>query len=427
MSKKALWTISSMLLVAAAFTSQVKADEVSELKKMLAEQSLMMKQLEQRLAGLEAQQEQQKQFVQQEMTKISETHATAQIPDSLKWATKMKFSGDFRYRHETIEEENNNTRDRHRNRIRARLGLKAEINDEWTFGLRIATGGNDPVSTNQTLGDGFSSKNIALDQAYAQWKPADTSLTMIFGKFGNPFYKPEGSQLIWDGDLSMEGIAATYDLKFSDTLSGWVTGGGLWVDESGGNTDAALFGIQAGLKAMLDEKDTYILAGGGYFAYDDLNGRLTIYDDTDSFGNSSNTVGGQEFYIMDYHIAEFFAEMGMKIAGMPSAIYFDYAQNTEATTSDDTGWLIGARLNKAKKPGSWQVTYNYRDLERDAVLGVFSDSDFIGGGTNGKGHQFGFKYAIADNFYAGINYFLNEKGNAENDYRRLQLDLEYKF
>ena len=42
---------------------------------------------------------------------------------------------------------------------------------------------------------------------------------------------------------------------------------------------------------------------------------------------------------------------------------------------------MGATLNKAKDPGSWQFEYDYRDIQADAVVGKFNDSDFVGGGT----------------------------------------------
>jgi hypothetical protein len=71
--------------------------------------------------------------------------------------------------------------------------------------------------------------------------------------------------------------------------------------------------------------------------------------------------------------------------------------------------------------------YNYRDLEADAVVGAFSDSDFIGGGTDGKGHMFTAGYAISKNFTTGITYFSNEKGQQETDYDRLQIDFKLKF
>ena len=41
---------------------------------------------------------------------------------------------------------------------------------------------------------------------------------------------------------------------------------------------------------------------------------------------------------------------------------------------------------KQKQVGDWQVKYSYTDLQEDATLGAYSDSDNFGGGTAAKGH-----------------------------------------
>ena len=63
----------------------------------------------------------------------------------------------------------------------------------------------------------------------------------------------------------------------------------------------------------------------------------------------------------------------------------------------------------------------------DAVFGLVTDSDFIGGGTNGKGHKFTFGYQIARNFQAGFTYLMNDKHDADADFDRVQVDLKLKF
>ena len=127
----------------------------------------------------------------------------------------------------------------------------------------------------------------------------------------------------------------------------------------------------------------------------------------------STTVGGKTFYTMDYDVFEGFGEYGFKIGELPTTVYGSYVKNTSANTSEDTGWLIGATFNKAKDPGSWELGYNYRDVEKDAVLGVLTDSDFIGGGTDGKGHMFSGKYQLTKNIQAVLTYFLTKKGASE--------------
>jgi hypothetical protein len=65
----------------------------------------------------------------------------------------------------------------------------------------------------------------------------------------------------------------------------------------------------------------------------------------------------------------------------------------------------------------------------DAVIGQFNDSDFIGGGTGGKGHRFGCAYGLAKNTRVSVNYFHSEfVGRKMNeDFDRLLADLVLKF
>jgi hypothetical protein len=73
--------------------------------------------------------------------------------------------------------------------------------------------------------------------------------------------------------------------------------------------------------------------------------------------------------------------------------------------------------------------YDYRVLDTDAVVGQFSDSDFLGGGTGGKGHKFSFTYQLAKNVQIGVNYYLSkfDRPGVDENYNRLQADLILKF
>ena len=145
---------------------------------------------------------------------------------------------------------------------------------------------------------------------------------------------------------------------------------------------------------------------------------------SDSFFGNTSTGG---VFANDYDLVELFGEAGTTATPVPLSVFGNYVENTAADTSGDSGWLVGLKINKAKKPGSWELSYDYRELQKDAVVGTFCDSDFIGGGTNGKGSRFGAKYQVAKNVQAGLTYFLNERQNEDNDYRRLQADVVLKF
>ncbi len=412
--------VSAVFLFILALGGGAKADEISELKQQ-------MQQMQQRLEHLEAQQNQQSKQMEEQISKAVEEKQIGALPDSLKWAENIKWSGDLRYRHESIDDDTATTK-RDRNRIRARLKMEANINDEWDAILRLASGSSDsPTSTNQTLGDSssdsFSSKEIWLDWAYADYHPASIpGWNILLGKMDNPFYKVGKNQLIFDGDLSPEGGASTYKWNLNERTSAQLTGGAYWVRERSTDADTSLFGIQGLLKYKLSG-DRHILGGISYYDFGNIKGKTLSGISTNGNTNS----GGM--YASDYNILEGFGEYGFKIGQVPATVFGTYVNNTAASSSEDTAWLIGTTYNKAKDPGSWAVSYNYRDVEKDAVVGGLCDSDFIGGGSDGKGHVLGFKYQLAKNVQAGLSYFMNEKNasSTRDDYKLLQADLVFKF
>jgi hypothetical protein len=414
--------ICGCLLLGLVFACSARADEISDMKKQIAG-------MQARLDQMEAQQ---KKVVAEEVNKAVESKQAA-LPEKLKWVENMKISGDLRYRYEGIDSQSNGKwgPSVNRNRIRARIGLYDKINDDIDLGFRLATGSSsDPVSTNQTEQDAFSKKQIWLDQAYFDWHPKDiTGFDFIGGKMPRPFYRVGDNQLIWDDDLNPEGLAAKYEMPLSDSLKAYINGGGFWVGhpDTAGAAGTSLWGIQGYLKNTFEDK-SYLLGGMSYFTYGNIKdeGDLqTLWKGSSSF--FGNTASGGKFKY-NYDIVEGFAEYGTKIAGYPVAVYGDIARNTDAPSDKGNAWLIGTTFNKAKDPGSWKIGYNYRDIDSDAVVGQFNDSDFDGGGTNAKGHLFNFTYQLAKNFTGGLTYFLDEKKNDDHDkYHRLQADLVFKF
>ncbi len=415
-----------------ALQSKLAAMEAKQMTTATEPSSQTVSHLEEKINSLEQSQAQtirQQQAMSQKLDDVSKGEIN--WPKGMEWLKKVKLKGDLRYRYEWIDEENSDNRNR--NRIRARLGLDTTITEDVNVGIRFATSevwgddatSGDAVSTNQTLDDAFSKKAIWLDLAYFQWSPSSVQgLSVIGGKMENPFYRAGGNQLIWDGDLTPEGIAVQYNRPLTDSVSFFGNAGGFYVDEVKSGADTSMWGGQAGLKKTFENK-SYLLAGAGMYSYGNLIGHDAFVVDGSSkfFGNSNS--GGK--YTGDYKLVEFFTEYGFDLFERPTAVYGSYVKNTESVSSGDTGWLIGTKYGKCKNPGSWELSYDYRKLEKDAVLGIFSDSDFIGGGTNGRGHRFAVVYQMMKNVQAGLSYFVNEKGDDSHNYNRLQADMMFKF
>ena len=121
--------------------------------------------------------------------------------DAMSWAERLSWKGDFRYRYENIDQEGRDGRNR--SRIRARTSLIGQVSDTVEVGVGLATGGDDPVSSNQTIGGGGSSKDVKLDLAYFNWSGLENT-NITGGKFSNFLIRPSKQGLMWDGDWRPE-------------------------------------------------------------------------------------------------------------------------------------------------------------------------------------------------------------------------------
>ncbi len=329
---------------------------------------------------------------------------------------RIKFKGDVRLRHERIEEDGEE--DRAHMRFRTRLGLTAKVADYVKFVFQLASGGSNPVSTNQTFDDGFSTKDIGVDLAYIDWKIND-KLNFYGGKMKNPLYRAGSVALIWDGDLNPEGIA----VKFSQgNFFGIVAG--FSVEERSSSDDSLLYTVQAGMNIPLGDTVS-LTAGAGYFAYTDTIGNQPFYDGN-AKGNSVD-LGGD--YIYDYKNTELFAQLDTKLGDWPIKIYASAVRNNEVST-EDVGYAVGAKMGSANKDGEMEFSWTYQDIEADAVIGTFSESEFGDGGTDSDGHILKAKYAVSEKIFLGGAIFLNNVDRVQgtqHDYSRLQLDVEFKF
>lgn len=415
------------ILVLVLPSAKANADEIDKLKEQVTE-------LQNRIAQLEARQRLKEKSPTQKTDEVAKQKPEpAALPEGLKWLEKVKISGDFRYRHDHEDKQDSSGNWENgvdRERIRARLMLEAIINDEWDVAFRIASGNDkSPISTNQDLEDGFSKKDIWLDLAYFHWHPtAVDGLNVLGGKITNPFYRVGGNELIWDSDLNPEGLAGQLSRPLSNTDRLFFNAGGFWVDENSSGADTSLWGAQTYITHQWGDSD-YLLGGASYWDYGNLQGRSDLKSTWSSsssfFGNTSS--GG--VYASDYDIFEAFGEYGFECAGMPMAVFGSWVHNLVASTNEDTGWLLGAKLNRAKEPGSWEFGYDYRELDADAIVGGFAESDFLESTTNSKGHRFGFKYQLAKNFQSGLTYYhVEDTGSPRSlDSRRLLADLVLKF
>ena len=207
----------------------------------------------------------------------------------------------------------------HRERVRMRLGINANVTRGVDLGLRLTTGNiNDPVitgdvlgpppismgspvSTLQTFGTFNSKFALVLDQAYLKLTPFDW-LTVSGGRIPNPFFVgtvgniytgtlrsgphtvPTAgvvhTDLLWDVDLNFEGLALNLHpwlKEESKTIKPFFNAGifplqQINQSETVKAKDKWFFGAQAGLEWAPENTDTKFRLGAAYYDYRNING-----------------------------------------------------------------------------------------------------------------------------------------------------------
>jgi hypothetical protein len=362
------------------------------------------------------------------------TNELSSFDQKLAWAAKTQFKGDVRFRQETVKNDGvPNSKDQDRQRIRARLGAYTEINPQVDTGIRIATGSSDDArSTNQDLNNYFDKKQIWLDQGYVDYHPdAIKNLHLIAGKMNQPWVSM--GDIIWDSDINPEGLAVTYKYPLNGSTELFGSAGHYTLKD---NVDGE--GVQF-------KHDLRLYAGqlGGRFALTDslkltLGGSLYSYDnDKDSACPTTGTVTAPCALAVNgnspnetFKLYEGFGQLDIANLPVPLSIYGQYVNNKYSSNDQDTGWLAGVKT----KVYGFGIDYNYRDVQRNAVVGAFTDSDFANGYTGSRGRKLKVSYELDKNFTLGATYFManSDYTNAslkktDSDINTLQLDAEAKF
>src|SRR5687768_9740717 len=209
----------------------------------------------------------------------------------------------------------------HRERIRMRLGINANVTRGVDMGLRLTTGnvngpavtgdlmGGSPTSTLQTLGTFNSKFTVVLDQAYLKLSPLNW-LTFSGGRFPNPFFVgtvgniytgtvgkaphtiPTAgvvhTDLLWDVDLNFEGLALNLHpwSKENRIIKPFFNAGifplqQINQSETVKAKDKWFYGAQAGLEWAPENTDTKIRVGASFYDFRNISGvRNPAFGDT---------------------------------------------------------------------------------------------------------------------------------------------------
>lgn len=310
-------------------------------------------------------------------------------------APALSVSGDLRLRYEHNGSDND-APDDGRGVIRARIRAGYQVNDWLQLGAQLATGSqDDPNTTDVTLGNFNDDLEVSLDQAYAHVSRG--GLDIWGGKFPQVFRRTD---LVWDGDVSPQGLAARYRVPLAEGLSLGATGIYFPIDRSVDGPDSTMTGGQVELAADGAAWSAAIAAA----YYDYRLGSVASADAGDFRGNLLRPDGR---YLSDFDLVDVIAEVRVQPwdARWPISLTADYVKNFGAATGADSGYSAALAIGRAEEAGDLRFGYAYSQAEADAVFAAFSH-DNINIATNYRLHALSADYAYRDDLMFNATLYL---------------------
>ena len=346
---------------------------------------------------------------------------------------------------------------------RFRLKLQTSLSQRSDAEIWLQTGQQiSPTVAYTNFGDVARGKVVSFGRAAFNYyfgdkaNPKTPSLT--FGKMQLPFWRGDlggwASEITWDNDVSPEGIALRLPLVNNKHLTLSDTTGFFAINQPAKNLFTGLTTNIYQIESQLKADSGFVHAAVTLNVIDNLNSGLLVPSVTpDGFIDNRPAQGaflftpfiGNQTTNGHYYYApsapglgsNTFSIFGLSVQLAPKVrknriqpfMHYEYLNNGSVPT-DNVGWGITLGLNKSKlldgkatSRGDYTAWWTYRDVDPDAALGHFADSD-LGAGTDYRGYQLGFNYRIQDNlaFRALWNDFAGSNLKA-NKISRLFLDV----
>jgi hypothetical protein len=331
---------------------------------------------------------------------------------------------------------------------RLRLNFDAQLDSGWSVGSRITTGTlTNPDSTNQVLGQYGGRYQANIDLAYLKWVGGDPVasrqlLTLSGGKMPNPF---TSSELVWDTDVTFEGVAATYRLGIAGDAARphylYATIGAFPVQDDSlyPQLDKWLYAGQLGLD-LHSESGSRLQLAAAYYDFNHIVGEQNTYESTETGGqpldftappylqkgntvfdirNTSDDTENLFALASEYKELETLIEADYVISPKYRlGFYADFVKNLGYNTADVSaryGAYVAPRVkgyqselsfgsNLMNHFAAWRGFVGYRYLQRDAVIDAFTDQDYHLGGTDAKGYYLGSDFNFTRRTWLRVRY-----------------------
>jgi hypothetical protein len=340
--------------------------------------------------------------------------------------SRLQLYADGRVRGESTFDQLNGE-DRHRGRLRFRVGGEYRISDEVRAGARLTTlsDGRDANNPHWDFGDGadgFSGAEVGLDRLYLGWRPIE-GLDLLGGKFAHPFSRPPvAREFAWDDDVQPAGVAATwsperegasfrYDVRLLTVVATEINADG------GSGSDPAMHGLQAHAAWDADEAVSLDLASSlskwtnlGHFA---------------EFPSAGNTADAGGFLLWDTYVAATWQREG----SLPATAFAQYLENLDDDSGEDTGFVAGLQVGRTGGKGNGNAFAAVYSLDANAIFAPVAQDDTplqgTGAGEGMDGYLAGYQHFLTDNLTVRF-WALTSDVDQDDDPYRVRLDLDFR-
>lgn len=354
-------------------------------------------------------------------------------------STVKKFSheADFRFR---IEQDWNSRKsdgslreDRSRLRYRARIGTYYQLQEKYSFGLRIRTGNPSKQQDPQlTLGEGaeeFGTLPIGFEKAFLKYE--ENGINFWLGKNTFPFKK--NNELFWSDNVFPEGVFIEKSFPIANkTINQIDLRGGHFIVEANGSSF---------------EKDSYLNSFQTVFSF--LNDGLIVFPSFYNFNNISNIPDDNGSYDLNYSILHLGGQITLSKA---FTFEFDYYNNLQNYSKNDSiqkslakekeGFTSSLSYGHLKEKKDWFLKITYAYLERFSAVDFLSQNDWArwdysssnspdGRLTNMQGIELVASYLIEDDLKFTCKFYQVEQivalGTTKETGSRIRFDLDITF
>jgi hypothetical protein len=367
--------------------------------------------------------------------------ARFKMSDAIK---SMELYGDLRLRYEDriATSPSDVNYDRQRWRYAFRLGVRGDVGSDFFYGLRLDTGtygrsawvtfaddnanqGGKSAQANKT------SDAVAVGLAYLGWKPTDW-LQVIGGRQPNPLYT---TPMVWDPDITPEGLSEKLSFKLNDSLTLTGTAGQFLYQtfsspssrdgELGvGKQNLMLYVFEAGANYKLSEQSAF-RGAVNYYMY---TGGQGVADFRSTFTGTGTGYAGN-IGVNNLEVVEIPLEFRFPVSSLSGLVYGNFAKNLQgserATAAGFSsygdqdkaiqvglslgsqgiaqGAAAGATYGSSAKKGTWETRVYWQRIDQFALDPNMIDSDFFER-TNMEGWFWALAYSPADAIITTFRY-----------------------